>query len=262
MALPMENRGARSSIQVIERMMRLIDVLAWHGEPVALKQITRETGLHPSTAHRILSVMVESRFADRVEPGCYRLGIRLLELGHIVKSRINVRQEALFYMQRLHAELNETVNLSVRRSDEMVYVERTSSNPSMMQVIHIIGARAPLHITAVGKIFLLEDGSEAAREYASRTGLTAYTENTLRDVTSLMKELEQIRKRGYAFDNEEAERGVSCIGAGIRDDEGRLIAGLSVSAPSDRLQASWGPKVKVTADRISEAIGYRPAADR
>ena len=149
----MEKRETRSSIQVIERMMRLIEVLARHGQPVALKQVTRETGLHPSTAHRILSVMVENRLADRVEPGCYRLGIRLLELGHIVKSRINVREAALAHMRRLHAELRETVNLSVRQNDEMVYVERTSSNPSMMQVIQVIGARAPLHITAVGKIF-------------------------------------------------------------------------------------------------------------
>ena len=77
-----------------------------------------------------------------------------------------------------------------------------------------------------------------------------------------MKELQQIKKRGYAFDNEEAERGVSCIGAGIRDDEGKLIAGLSVSAPSDRSRGAWGPKVKATAERISEAIGYRPATER
>lgn len=71
----------KSSIQVIERMMSLVDALARHSEPVNLKQLAAETGLHPSTAHRILGVMVDSRLVDRIEPGTYRLGIRLLELG-------------------------------------------------------------------------------------------------------------------------------------------------------------------------------------
>ena len=107
-----------------------------------------------------------------------------------------------------------------------------------MRVAHLIGARAPLHVTAVGKLFLLEDGAEQTSDYVSRNGLAVYTRNTIRDPESLTRELEKVRKLGYAFDNEEAEKGVSCIGAGIYDDEGRLTAGLSVSAPSNRLDKS------------------------
>src|SRR5688572_31348996 len=216
-------------------MMSLLDALGRHTTPVNLKQLASETTLHPSTAHRILGVMVESRLVDRIEPGTYRLGIRLLELGSLVKSRISVRQEALPYMQQLHQALGETVNLSVRHDEEVVYVERTAPGNTMMRVVQIIGARAPLHITAVGKIFLAEDGTDKCTEYVRRTGLPRYTDNTLTDADSLGRELERIRRQGYAFDNEEAEKGVSCIGAGIFNDEGRLVAGLSVSAPSDRL---------------------------
>src|ERR1044072_7508621 len=153
----MAPKEAKSSIQVIERMMSLLEALARHPAPVNLKQLATETSLHPSTAHRILGVMVENRLVDRIEPGTYRLGIRLLELGNLVKSRINVRHEALPYMQRLHQSLGETVNLSVRHHDEVVYIERTSPNNSMMRVVQIIGARAPLHITAVGKVFLAHE---------------------------------------------------------------------------------------------------------
>jgi len=249
-------KETKSSIQVIERMMHLLDALAGHGAPVNLKQLATQTRLHPSTAHRILGVMVENRLVDRIEPGTYRLGIRLLELGNLVKSRISVRQEALPHMQRLHQQLGETVNLSVRHDDEVVYVERTSASNSMMRVIHIIGARAPLHITAVGKIFLSSDGPEKSLQYIRRTGLPKYTENTLTDAGSLAQELETIRRQGYALDNEEAEKGVSCIGAGIYNDEGRLVAGLSVSAPSDRLDKAWAAQVKRTAERISHAIGH------
>lgn len=248
----------RSSIQVIERMMALLDAIAESGEPVNLKHLAGQTDLHPSTAHRILSVMVNSRLVDRIEPGAYRLGIRLLELGNLVKSRLNIRQEALPYMDRLHQQLQETVNLSVRQGDEMIYVERSTSNSSMMRIVQIIGSRAPLHITAVGKIYLAEEGAHECREYAKRTGLPAFTDNTLRTQTGLIRELERVKRQGYAFDNEEAEKGVSCIGAGIHDEDGRLVAGLSVSAPSDRLDKSWAAQVKKTADQISYAIGFRP----
>jgi DNA-binding IclR family transcriptional regulator len=82
---------AKPSIQVIERMMSLLDALARHGAPVNLKQLALETRLHPSTAHRILNVMARNRFVERIEPGTYRLGMRLLELGTLVHTRISIR---------------------------------------------------------------------------------------------------------------------------------------------------------------------------
>jgi DNA-binding IclR family transcriptional regulator len=250
----------KSSIQVIDRMMSLIDSLARHPSPANLKQLASETALHPSTAHRILAVMVENRLVDRIEPGTYRLGIRLLELGNLVRTRLNVRQEALPFMQQLHDELKETVNLSVRQGDEVVYVERVSSSGQMMRVVQIVGTRAPLHVTAVGKVFLAEDGVDAAAQYAQRNGLARLTDHTLADPALLAAELAQVRAQGYAIDREEAEKGVSCIGAGIRDDDGRLVAGLSVSAPSDRLDPAWAGRVRDAAERVSRAMGYVPRA--
>ena len=237
--------------------MSLLAAVSRHPTPVNLKQLAAETRLHPSTAHRILSVMVGNRLVDRIEPGTYRLGIRLLELGNLVKSRISVRDEALPHMQELQQALGETVNLSVRHQDEVVYIDRAADSNSMMRVVQIIGARAPLHVTAVGKLFLADDGPEKCAAYARRTGLPKYTENTLTDVETLVKEIEQVRDQGHAFDNEEAEKGVSCIGAGIYNDDGKLVAGLSVSAPSDRLDRAWAERVRSCAEKISTAIGYQ-----
>ena len=251
----------KSPIQVIERMMKLLDVLAEHPEPLGLKQVAQYTGLHPSTAHRILSAMAADRLVDRIEPGSYRLGMRLLELGNLVKSRISVRELALPVMRELHAQTGETANLSVRHDDEIVYVERTSAGRSAMRIVHAIGARAPLHITAAGKLFLLEeDGFAKLRDYAKRTGLAPHTKNTLSNLAVLERDLERIQRQGYATDNEEAEIGVRCVAAGVRDDAGHLIAALSLSTPADRMKATWGPLVKEAAERISRAIGHRPAA--
>lgn len=240
-------------------MMKLLDVLADSADAVSLKVLATKSGLHPSTAHRILTALVRDRMAERVDQGSYRLGMRLLELGNLVKSRISVREHALPFMRALHAQIGEAVNLSVRRDDEIVYIERTSSGRAMMRVVNIIGARAPLHITAVGKLFLTEDGAEALRAYAARTGLPAYTKNTIHSLAALERELERVRRQGYALDNEEAEIGVRCIGAGVRGDSGALVAGLSVSAPSERMKPAWAPLVRETAERISRAVGYRGA---
>jgi len=186
--------------------------------------------------------------------------MRLLELGTLVKSRINVREMALPVMRELHAQIGETVNLSVRHDDEIVYVERTSSGRAAMRVVHVVGARAALHITAAGKLFLLEDGFARLREYAKRTGLAGHTKNSLTTLPALERELERTQRQGFATDAEEAELGVRCVAAAVRDDDGHLVAALSISSPADRMKPAWGPLVKDGAERIGRAIGHRGAA--
>ena len=252
----MPQSDPKNSIQVIERMSHLLDALANSPAPASLKQLAHDAGLHPSTAHRILTAMVNERLVERAEQSSYRLGMRLIELGNFAKSRISVRELALPFMRELHAATGEAVNLSVRREDEIVYIERTSSGRSMMRVVNVIGGRAPLHITAVGKLFLLEESAAGLRDYAKRTGLRGSTRNSLTGLAALEKDLERARRQGYAVDHEEAELGVRCIGAGIHDDEGTLIAGLSVSAPAERMKPGWAALVRETADRISLSLGY------
>lgn len=246
----------KNPIQVIERMMKLLDVLSYYHDPVGLKQLALETGLHPSTAHRILAAMAASGFVERAEPGTYRLGIRLLELGNLVKSRINIRDSAMPPMQALHERIGESVNLGVRQGDEIVYVERTSSGRSSVRVVHLVGARAPLHVTAVGKLYLAEFDREEIREYARRTGLPGMTQTSITTLPALEKELDRVRRHGVAYDNEEIEHGLRCVAAPVRDDAGDLVAGLSVSAPAERYKTEWAALLKETADQISNAIGY------
>ncbi|MBR7782905.1 IclR family transcriptional regulator [Undibacterium luofuense] len=248
----------KTSIQVIERMVSLLDVLARHHDPVSLKQLAQETSLHPSTAHRILNDLVATRFVDRAEAGYYQLGMRLLELGNIVKSRLDVREVALEFMRTLHRQTNQTVNLSVRQGDEIVYIDRAYSERSGMQVVRAIGGRAPLHLTSTGKLFLSVDEPRAIRAYATRTGLAGHNKNSITDLNKLERELSEVRSKGIARDNEELELGVRCMAAGIYDDSGKLIAGLSISAPADRLQEDWLANLTETARQISLSLGHQP----
>ncbi|HBI82640.1 MAG TPA: IclR family transcriptional regulator, partial [Alcaligenaceae bacterium] len=115
------------AIQVLDRATRLLDALAAESDPVALKDLARSTGLHTSTAHRILNDLVIGRYVDRVDNGMYQLGMRLLELGSLVKGRLNVREAATDAMRALHQLTGQTVNLSVRQGDEIVYIDRAWS---------------------------------------------------------------------------------------------------------------------------------------
>ena len=247
----------KPTVQVIERMFSLLDILANREEAMPLKEISEKSGLHASTAHRILNDLATGRFVDRPAAGTYRLGMRLLELGNMVKARLNVRDAALGPMRELHKLTQQPVNLSMRQGDEIIYVERAYSERSGMQVVRAIGGRAPLHLTSVGKLFLAFDDPQRLRSYATRTGLAGQTRNSITQLPILERELSKARQYGIARDNEELELGVRCMAAVIYDDQNKLIAGLSISAPADRLEEHWLPKLQATANEISAALGYK-----
>ncbi|WP_422843143.1 IclR family transcriptional regulator [Acidovorax sp. M2(2025)] len=253
--------STKPSVQVLERMFMLIDVLASREEAISLKEISEKTGLHPSTTHRILNDLTIGRFVDRPESGSYRLGMRLLELGNLVKARLSVRDAAFGPMRNLHKLIQQPVNLSMRQGDEIVYVERAYSERSGMQVVRAIGGRAPLHLTSTGKLFLALDDPQRVRAYATRTGLAGHTRNSITQLPVLERELAKARQYGIARDNEELELGVRCMAAGVYDDQGKLVAGLSISAPADRLDEGWLPKLQATAHEISLALGYTPGTE-
>jgi DNA-binding IclR family transcriptional regulator len=145
----------------------------------------------------------------------------------------------------------------MRQGDEIVYIERAYSERSGMQVVRAIGGHAPLHLTSVGKLFLAADDAQKVRAYATRTGLSGNTKNSLTQLPSLERELSKVRDHGVAHDNEELELGVRCMAAGIYDDQNKLVAGLSISAPAGRLEDQWLPKLQATARAISATLGQK-----
>jgi len=246
----------KSAIQVIDRMSSLLDAVSRYPEPVSLKILAAETGLHSSTAFRILDSMQENGFVERDASGKYQLGRKLLRLGSRVRAQHDVRQIALPVMVRLRDKLGESINLTIREGDEVVYIEKATPN-RMMHVQQLVGSRAPLHVTAVGKLMLALSGEEECRAYAARTNLPAYTRNTINDLSKLLREADKIRDLGYALDDEEAEIGVGCIGTLIFDGSDNIVAGLSVSAPIDRRKLDWVNDIMQGAGEVSEQLGYR-----
>ena len=250
----MKQTDSGAGIQVIDRAVALLDAIARYPEPVRLKILSAETGLHTSTTHRILNSLIDNGFVERLPNGHYRLGLRLLQLGVRLHSSLDLRAIALPFMQKLRDKLGETVNLTIREGDVLVYIEKAVPN-RMMHVQQIVGSRAPLHVTAVGKLMLGAGGEEEIRSYTQRTNLPAYTRNTLSSPQKLLEECQSAYRQGYALDNEEAEIDVGCIGVLITDSSGSLVGGLSVSAPIERRRLAWVEDVIETGRAISAQLG-------
>ena len=176
-----------SGIQVIDRAVCLMQALARYPHAVSLKVLAAECGLHASTAHRILAALAEHHWVDKPAEG-YALGSALVRLAARARPAPRWREIALPVLNDLCDTLGESVNLTVREGDEVVYVERSVPN-RMMRVEQVIGTRAPLHVTSVGKILLGAEGATAISHYAERTGLLPLTPNTIRQIDRLTEAL-------------------------------------------------------------------------
>jgi DNA-binding IclR family transcriptional regulator len=192
-------------------------------------------------------------FIERDSAGHYFIGRKVRKLAQSVCSGVDIREQARDIMQQLRDETGESINLTVREGDEVIYIERATPN-RMMRVEQVIGSRAPLHVTAVGKLMLGELGEEFMRAYSERCGLRAYTQHTLSSLQALRAQVKKMVQQGFAYDNEEAEIGVGCIGVLIHDKQHNVVAGLSVSAPIERRKDEWSALLHQAAQKIAERL--------
>lgn len=249
-----------TSVQVFNRADRLLSLLAAQQAPANLKALANDTGLHVSTVHRILGALAAIGLVEHQPGGLYRLGLRWLEYGNLVRERLEIRDVARPFIEALHNTIGEPVNLAIRDGDDIIYLDRASANASRIRVVYRVGSRAPLHLTSLGKLFLAADTSEQVTAYAKRTGLPGNTEHSLTKLISLSNALKEVQQTGIAFDNEEAELGLRCVAAPVCDDQGKLVAAISVSSPSDRFgehEADWVPALRQCATDVSRALGAK-----
>ncbi|TAK84409.1 MAG: IclR family transcriptional regulator [Aquabacterium sp.] len=238
-----DTKAASTSIQVLSRMFSLLDTLARDGGAVSLKLISEQTGLHPSTAHRILNDLAVGGMVERSGPGSYRLGLRLLELGNLVRTRLDVRDLAVRPMQELHRLTGFPVSLFIRQDDDALCIERTVSERNGVQVTRVMGLRVPLTSSAAGKILLINESGSALQ------GLTGVH-------PGLHAELSVIRQSGMAQEGEGQDPSLQLTAAPILDDQGRVTASLALNAPAARMSPEWGEALKNTAQRISSTLGW------
>jgi IclR family KDG regulon transcriptional repressor len=248
-------------VRSVQRAVKILDLLSSGGEK-SVPEISRSLGFPKSSVHEITATLAATgiliKDSDR---GRYSLGLKLFEWGKKAQAGLEIRRVAVPSLRGLHETLDETVYLTVPDGREVLYIECFEST-KRLRTYSVIGIRAPLHCTAVGKAVLACLDEAEVDEVIQSMGLPRFTANTITERGDLMREIEKIRARGYATDNMEHEEGVCCVGAAVRDHAGRVAASISVSGPSQRLSAARiaeiAPLVTARAAEISRRLGYSP----
>lgn len=247
-------------IQSVERAVALLMELSTVSRDTDLAELARRTGLTKSTASRLLSTM-QKRGLVRQDPATRRfsLGSELIRLGNVAIGQLWRPEVFHSYLERLALQTGETASLAVREGERAVYIDQVSSQ-NIIRSFPPVGAKVALHCTAVGKILLEGMPRSKAEQVLKRTGLPAYTANTITDHTAILAEIGRIDEAGYAVDDEETELGGRCLAAPIRSHSGEIVAALGVSGPTQRVTherlADLSRELKAIATEISAQLGY------
>ena len=256
--LNVKNEGV--TIQSVLRALNILDCFTGNNEEFGISEISEYMDLSKSTIYGLVNTLKVAGYLEQDEKSKkYRLGIKLFELGNLVHSRIDLRDEARPLCIELSGKHGMTVHLATFDEGDVMYIDKLV-NHDMQVASSQIGRRIPMYCTGVGKAILAYVGDEYLDEYVFSRELKKITKNTITTREKLIEELQIIRSRGYAIDDEEIEIGLRCVAASIFDYKAYPIAAVSVSASyrkmNDNVIENISKDVKLCAQKISERMGY------
>lgn len=259
-------KGPAYRVQVIDRALGVLEVLAEEGQPLSLVKLSKSLQLPKSTTMRLLMVLEGHRFVQKsAESGLYSLGLKLFELGSKAAAQFDLTERARPYLERMVSRTGETAYLSVLDGGEALVLERVESSRAV-RVPTSVGWRHPAHSTAVGKVLLAFAPEGKLAAVLGKGRLRAYTRKTITSVARLRAELQRVREQGVALDDEETEDGLRCIAAAVREHSGQVTAALGILGPAYRIPddavATLAATVVSAADKLSAELGYRAVESR
>ena len=253
----MQTRGA--PVRSVDRSLAILEVLGGAND-VALADIAARTGLAPSTAHRLLATLLARGYAIQSHAnGRYMLGYKITELAGVIGERAGrLRALARPHLEAVREATGETASLSVLAPPNAVYIEQVEGLRSVRMLARI-GAAVPAHASAAGKVLLAASPPDALSTMLGGDALPALTPSTITSVAALQQELDQIRRQGFAVDDQEHEIGVTSVAVASFDRNGAAVA-ISVTAPSLRIAPhDLGVVAELLirhADALSQELGH------
>ncbi|MGQ0543859.1 MAG: IclR family transcriptional regulator [Betaproteobacteria bacterium] len=252
--------GRDGSIKSVLKGLDILEHLAAAGGPVSVSQVGRAKGFHVTTAHRLLRTLALRGYVAQ-EPGnhAYRLGSRVLQLGRAYLESLDVVAIARPRLEALRDALGETTHLAVYSDGEAVELAQAPSQQPISVSIRP-GQRSPAYCTALGKVLLAGLPPAELQRFLRQARLDRRAPRTITDPRALERELERVRSRGWAIDEEEFAAKLCCVAVPVRDASGATVAALSVAMPEMRYRtarvAHWTRRLARTALDISRELGF------
>lgn len=226
----------KNPIQVADRLFHVLELLAETGH-MGLLEISKELELNKSTVHRVLNSLIYMGYVKQNQATSkYALTYKICRLSNNMLSQIDLVEMAHPYLKELSYKTGETVHLVVKDDTNAVYIDKVENDANVVRLISTIGKSVPLYCSGVGKAMLSEMEEKSVRKIWQYSDIKKYTDKTITDYDSLLRELENIRKRGFAIDDEENEPGVKCVALPINDFTGKPGYAISISAPEMRMK--------------------------
>ncbi len=230
-----DSRETKNPIQVSERIFNVIEFLAANGA-TGLQDLSADLGLNKSTVHRILNSLICMDYVwQDPETLKYNLSFKICRLSTQILSHNTMIELARPYLHQLADRSGETVHLVQADGNHAVYIDKVESANNTVRLVSMIGKNIPLYCSGVGKAILAEMPDQKIREIWETSEIKKLTEYTVTDYTEFCRLISEIRKNGYALDNEENEPGVRCIAAALHNFSGKPTYAISISAPKDRM---------------------------
>jgi IclR family KDG regulon transcriptional repressor len=253
--------GGGRQLRTVTNALRLLRAMADPPPTHSVTELSLALGLGKSMVHSLLATLMRQGFVERLPDRTYRLGLYSLVVGEAARRMRDVRTVALPEMRRLCEEVGEPVYLFARVGDQGVLIERVVPN-TRAHVTMEAGEHGPLHAGSLRKVLLAHAGEEVIDRYLSAGPLDRFTAWTTVDATSLRQQLQEIRRRGFAYTEQEAYEGMAGVAAPVFDASGRAVASIGVSGLVSRLRDRRQVAtdlVCAAAGRISTALGYLDA---
>ncbi len=247
--------------QSVEKTLQIIETMASAREPLRLAEIAQQVQMPASTTLRMINTLVQQGYAYQ-EPNTLRYGLtlRFTQIGSQVSAQLSIRDIAHPILVKLSKDFKESACLAIEEDMEVIYIDVVDGPDGMLKITQRIGKRAPMHSTGVGKLMLTQYSPEKLARLLERKGLARLTPNTVSTMEDLQKEMELIRQRGYALDDEECELGARCLAAPVRNFEGKIVAAISLSGPISRMNlkriTEVAPSLMEAANEIARVLAY------
>ena len=236
-------------VRAVARATEILELFLDGSQDLTAAEITRHLGLPRTTVHELVKTLVALEYlaATTEQPQRYRLGVRTLQLGSMYAQQLDLTREGQIVAQQVAGACDETVHLATLDGPDVTYVVKVDSTHSV-RMVSAVGHRLPAHCTGVGKMLLSSLSDEALQaRFSGQTTLPTMTPNSIATMSDLKDVLAQIRERGVATDEGESSPAVSCVAAPVYDRDDRMVAAMSISAPTFR----WNPELQ---DRFTKLV--------
>ncbi len=242
----------------LEKAMSILDCFTRENKELTASEISKMLNLNLSSIYPLLSTLEKSKYLVRNGNGKYSLGIKFVVKGNMVLAGLNLIEVVRPHLQGLAREFHGNSHLAILNNNRALIVDRSLASDKVF-INSIIGYEIPLYCTSLGKVLLAFQSPEKVQDYLDNTEFKKFASLTLVDKKNILKDLQEIKLKGYGVSNEEFTSGEICFGAPIFDGTGEIVASMNLALSKisiDRDEEYYGIRVSQVARNISSLLGY------